>query len=113
MAGDLRSSLKTSSAQEEKQFVTMHDDICLTHSGTYFAMYTNIESLYCKPETNIQSALCIHRISIYGFNQLRPENSLKKKKRNQERKKERKEKNPESSKKAKLECAVHQGFPGG
>ena len=53
----------------------MHDDICLAYCAAYFAMYTNIESLYCKPETNTQSALCIHRICIYGFNQLRTENS--------------------------------------
>ena len=68
----------------------MRDDICLAYCAAYFAMYTNIESLYCKPETNTQSALCIHRICIYGFNQLMTENSFQKKK---ERKKEKTKQN--------------------
>ena len=81
----------------------MHDDICLAYCAAYFAMYTNIESLYCKPETNTQSAFCIHRICIYGFNQLMTENSFL----NRKTERKKKQNKTESSKKAKLEFAVH------
>lgn len=37
-------------------------DVNQTHSGDHFAMYTNIESLYCIPETDIM--LYVNCISI-------------------------------------------------